>query len=89
MARSRASRRTLCLISKRESYQTEVLTIGLATGGEALPIVSFEEEAETFLRLEAPEMGWRAKETPIGEIISVLYGPRAGAKRRWRWILCP
>jgi hypothetical protein len=81
MVRSGASRRPLWLISKRENDQTEVLTIGLATGRESLPVFSFEEEAETFLRLEAPEMGWRAKETVTGEIISMLYGPCTGAKK--------
>lgn len=50
------SRRQLWLISKRENDHTEVLTIGFATGGKALPVFGFEEEAETFLRLEAAEV---------------------------------
>ncbi len=57
----------------------EVHTIG--PDDEALPVFSFEEEAEMFLRLEALEEGWWTRETTAGELISLLYGPCAGVRR--------
>lgn len=50
-------------------------------GGERmLPVFSFEEEAELFLRLGNYDGGWRTRESRIGELVSVLYGPCAGVK---------
>jgi hypothetical protein len=41
-----------------------------------LPVFSFEEEAEMFLRLGNYDGGsWRARESSAGELISVLCGP--------------
>ena len=41
-----------------------------------LPVFSFEEEAEMFLRLGGYDGGqWRARESSAGEVISVLCGP--------------
>lgn len=52
----------------------EVFTIDGA--GEVLPIFSFEEEAEMFLRLGLPKKeGWRVRETTCGELTSVLHAP--------------
>lgn len=46
-----------------------------------LPVFSFEEEAELFLRLgDYHDAGWRARESSVGELVSVLYGPCAGVK---------
>jgi hypothetical protein len=59
----------------------EVLTANLARGGEALPVFSFEDEANVFLRLGALGDDWRARETVGGELVSVLYGPCAGVDR--------
>jgi hypothetical protein len=59
----------------------EVLTTNLARGGEALPVFSFEEEANMFLRLGALGDDWRARETAGGELVSVLCGPCAGVDR--------
>jgi len=59
----------------------EVLTAALARGGEALPVFSFEEEANMFLRLGAWGDDWRARETAGGELVSVLCGPCAGVDR--------
>jgi hypothetical protein len=39
-----------------------------------LPVFSFREEAELFLGLGSWK-GWRIRESGVGEIISVLYGP--------------
>ena len=46
-----------------------------------LPVFSFEEEAEMFLRLGGYDTGiWRARESSAGELVSVLYGPCIDAK---------
>jgi hypothetical protein len=77
VTRSRASRRPLWLIAKHDDGRTDVLTLGHDGNGEeeALPVFSYEEEAEAFLRLQAPGKGWRARESRVGELISLLYGP--------------
>ena len=81
MRASGFERRSLWLISEHKNGRMEVLTI--ETGGEeALPLFTLEEEAETFLRLQAPAReGLRARETTRGELASVLYGPCARVKR--------
>ena len=41
-----------------------------------MPVFSFEEEAEMFLRLGLPEgEGWRVRESTCGELTSVLHAP--------------
>jgi hypothetical protein len=40
-----------------------------------LPVFSFEEEAEMFLRLGGYDGAWRARESSAGELVSVLCGP--------------
>jgi hypothetical protein len=51
----------------------EVLTISLTGGEEALPVFSHEEEAEMFLWLGGTRDGWQARESPGGELTSILY----------------
>ncbi|MDP9474465.1 MAG: hypothetical protein M3R38_01990 [Actinomycetota bacterium] len=47
-------------------------------GGRALPVFSGEGEAEMFVWLGgAFDAGWRIRETPTGELISILCGPCA------------
>jgi hypothetical protein len=58
-----------------------VLTINPCGDREALPVFSFKEEAEMFLRLAVPDKGWHVRETTTGELISVLYGPCKGVER--------
>jgi hypothetical protein len=51
----------------------EVLT--LDAGGETvLPVFSFQEEGEIFLRLESTKADWWPRETPTGELVSLLLG---------------
>jgi hypothetical protein len=69
------------LIARRRTGGMEVLTAALARGGEALPVFSLEDEANTFLRLGALGDDWRARETAGGELVSVLCGPCAGVER--------
>jgi hypothetical protein len=60
----------------------EVLALSFAGGEEVvLPVFSFEEEAELFLRLGAPGGGWLARETGAGELASLLLGPLSGVER--------
>jgi hypothetical protein len=81
MARSRAPRRSLWLIAKQENGRMGVLTLDTGSGSEALPIFSYEEEAEAVLQLGAPGADWRARKTTAGELIWLLYGPCAGVKK--------
>ena len=70
---------TYWLIVKDQSDRVEVLTIEY--GGElALPVFSFEEEAELFLGLGGVGHGWWVRESGAGEIVSVLYGLCAGVR---------
>ena len=80
MLRNSPVRRRLWLITKHQNNRMEVLTINPG-GGEVVPVFSFEEEAELFLRLGTPRTGWRVRRTTAGELISVLYGPCAGAEK--------
>jgi hypothetical protein len=61
--------------------QLEVLTVDLDGTGEALPVFSFEEEAEMFLWLQTTEEGWEVRETTPGQLVSILYGPCADVGR--------
>jgi hypothetical protein len=57
--------------------QLELLTLDLDGTGKALPVFSFEEEAEMFLWLQRAEGGWEVRETTPGQLVSILYGPCA------------
>jgi hypothetical protein len=66
------------LIAKDKNGQVEVLTIDLGDG-EALPVFSYEEEAEMFLNLGGIADGWLVRQSGAREIVSVLCGPCASA----------
>ena len=61
--------------------QPELLTVDLDGTGEALPVFSFEEEAEMFLWLQTTEDGREVRETTPGQLVSILYGPCADVGR--------
>jgi hypothetical protein len=61
--------------------QLELLTVDLDGAGEALPVFSFEEEAEMFLWLQRTEDGREVRETTPGQLVSILYGPCAHVGR--------
>ncbi len=67
------------LIAKNQNGRMKVFTTLLAGGGEALPIFSYEQEAELFLGSLEAGSGWRVRESTAGELISVLCGPCASA----------
>ena len=59
----------------------DLLTVDLDGAGEALPVFSFEEEAEMFLLLQTTEEGREVRETTPGQLVSILYGPCADVER--------
>jgi hypothetical protein len=61
--------------------QPAPLTVDLDGTGEALPVFSFEEEAEMFLWLQTIEDGREVRETTPGQLVSILYGPCADVGR--------
>jgi hypothetical protein len=61
--------------------QLELLTLDLDGTGEALPVFSFEEEAEMFLWLQTTEEGREVREITPGQLVSILYGPCADVGR--------
>jgi hypothetical protein len=73
--------RPFWLIARHRTGGMEVLRTILASGKEALPVFSFEDEARMFLELGAPGGGWRARVTSAGELVSVLCGPCANVDR--------
>ena len=69
------------LITKTENGRIRVPDyVPRGDGGEALPIFSFEEEAEMFLHLSGYADSWSVRESSSGEIVSVLLGPCSGAE---------
>ncbi len=70
------------LITKYDHGKMNILTIGISGGNEALAVFAFEEEAEMFLHLRRAALGkeWGVRQTSVGELVSVLYGPCANSK---------
>ncbi len=77
----RAGTQRYWVIAKDGFGQPDLLTVDLAGAGEALPIFSFEEEAEMFLWLQTTEEGREVRETTPGQLVSILYGPCADVGR--------
>ena len=73
MSKNKATRRLFWLIVTRAQGSMEVLTIG-AGGETVLPVFSFREEVELFLRLQANGADWWPRETTTGELASLLLG---------------
>jgi hypothetical protein len=66
------------LISRPSRGRTEIFTVDYRSG-ETLPVFSHEEEARAFL--PGAGEGWQATENRAGGLVSILYGPCAGAER--------
>jgi hypothetical protein len=60
------------LLVKRGRGRLEVLTTSLADGRGVLPVFSFEEEANLYVRLGIRD-SWRGRRTEAGELVSLLY----------------
>jgi hypothetical protein len=71
------------LIVKHITSRMDVFTTHLCGDGKALAVFSFEEEAQMFLdfRLAASKDKWRVRQTSVGELVSVLYGPCSDTKK--------
>jgi hypothetical protein len=65
----------------RPASQPDLLTVDLDGTGQALPVFSFEEEAEMFLWLQTTEDGREVREITPGQLVSILYGPCADVGR--------
>jgi hypothetical protein len=59
----------------------DLLTVDLDTTGQALPVFSFEEEAEMFLWLQTTEDEREVREATPEQLVSILYGPCADVGR--------
>jgi hypothetical protein len=83
MPKAKTTDRWHWLITKHLTSRMEVFTTHLCGDGKALAVFSFEEEAEMFLdlRLAASKDGWRVRQTSVGELVSVLYGPCSDTKK--------
>jgi len=71
------------LNTKHVTSRMDVFTIHLCDDPKALAVFSREEEAQMFLdlRLAASKDGWRVRQTSVGELVSVLYGPCSDTKK--------
>src|SRR5919112_6146746 len=77
----RAGTQRYWVIAKDGFGPPDLLTVDLEGTGEALPIFSFEEEAEMFLWLQTTEDGREVMETTPGQLVSILYGACADVGR--------
>ena len=73
MSKNKAARRSFWLIVTRSHGRMEVLTID-AGGETVLPLFSFQEEGEYFLRHQSASVASRLRETTTGELVSLLLG---------------
>ena len=69
------------LIVEKRNNRIEALTIRTDDEQETLPVFSSEEEAEIILRFGGVTGGWQARESSVGELVSVLSGHCAGVKK--------
>ena len=83
MLRDKTTKRSHWLITKDITSRMDVFTTHLCDDPKALVVFSFEEEAQMFLwfRLATPGGGWRVRQTSVGELVSVLYGPCSDTRK--------
>jgi hypothetical protein len=67
------------LIAQDGDGRLEPLTVTCGAQ-RALPVFSFEAEAEMFRRLAGLVSRWRVRSSGCGELVSVLWGPCAQAR---------
>lgn len=75
----RSSRTMYWAIARHQHSRLDVLTAQVC-GGNALPVFSSREEAESFLRSYAAGE-WEVRPTGVGELISLLSDPYRDAAR--------
>ncbi len=66
------------LIVAQDGFRMRVCTLG---GGDAMPVFSRQREAVSFLCGAGLEGGWRARETSLGELASLLLDPYSDVSR--------
>jgi hypothetical protein len=78
-----APRRAYWLITRHAASRMDVFTTHLCGDGKALAMFGFQEEAQMVLDLlpAASREGWRVRQTSVGELVSVLYGPCSDTKK--------
>ena len=83
MQKARTAGRPHWLVIKHIPSRMEVFTTHLCGGPKALVVFSYEGGAEMFLdlRLKASKDRWRVRQTSVGELVSVLYGPCSDTKK--------
>lgn len=83
MQKARIAGRLHWIVIKHLTSRMVVFTTNLCGDPKALVVFSFEEEAQMFLdlRLAAAKDGWRVRQTSVGELVSVLYGPCSDTKK--------
>ncbi len=68
------------LIADLTGGKMDVLTID-GGGDRVLPVFSFRDEAEMYVRLQPGNPGWAPRAFSPDEIVSVLYGPLSDVAR--------
>ena len=83
MLKAKMTGRSHWLITRHLTSRMEVFTTYLCGDPKAMPVFSFEEEAQMFLDLQlaGSKDGWRVRQTSVGELVSVLYGPCSDTKK--------
>ena len=67
------------IVSQKDDRLTP-LTLGDASGGRSVPVFGTGRAAREYLRLGGL-VGWRVRESTVGELVSLLLGPLAGVER--------
>ena len=83
MLKTKRTDRWHWIIVKHITSRMDVFTTYLRGDRKALVVFSFEEEAQMFfdLCLAASKDGWKVRQTSVGELVSVLYGPCSDTKK--------
>jgi hypothetical protein len=77
MPKAEIAGRSHWLITKHIANRMDIFTTYLRGDRKTLVVFSLEEEAGAFLNLQlaAAKDGWRVRQTSVGALVSILYGP--------------
>jgi hypothetical protein len=68
------------LIASQRDGRLTLLTLADTPRGNTLPVFDTRQAAHEYLRLGGL-VGWRVRESTVGELVSLLLGPLAGVER--------
>jgi hypothetical protein len=68
------------LIASQRDGRLTLLTLAGTPRGSALPVFDSRRAAREYLR-DGGLLGWRVRESTVGELVSILLGPLAGVER--------